>query len=256
MSSNKAIAHLMRMHQSVTSTYRHPGQQEPNWKRLVRELNLFPDQFYQVLAMHSGEVLDCHGFEENLGFRACDVSLPTIAGLMLPVHLESVVRMSEVALVIGRKLRTFTKGHGIFMYPQYDAFGRQLMVRRRSVVTDVSRDHKPTVTVSVYQRLDNVPIEREAGGWLSGSGRDDIVKAWQQSRRVESVSLSRRERQVLGLITRGATSQDMAQELGIRRSTVDTIRRRLLQKSGLRDSVDLVAKFGSHPDLGNVEDDE
>jgi RNA polymerase sigma factor (sigma-70 family) len=52
--------------------------------------------------------------------------------------------------------------------------------------------------------------------------------------------LSPREREVLKLVVEGRTSKEIARALGVKPSTVDTYRRRLMAKLEIRDVASLV----------------
>ena len=63
-------------------------------------------------------------------------------------------------------------------------------------------------------------------------------------------SLSGRELQIVGLITAGGSSKDMAAELGIRLKTVEVHRHNILKKLKLRNTTSLVKYINAHaPDL-------
>jgi PAS domain S-box-containing protein len=58
----------------------------------------------------------------------------------------------------------------------------------------------------------------------------------------DSLSLTTRERQVLGLMSRAMTSKQIAQELGLSHRTVDDVRGRLIKRHHLRRATDLLQK--------------
>lgn len=64
-----------------------------------------------------------------------------------------------------------------------------------------------------------------------------------------AVSLTARERQVLGLMSRGLTSKQIAQDLGLSPRTVDDVRGRLIRRFQLRKASDLLHRM---TDLGGV----
>lgn len=65
----------------------------------------------------------------------------------------------------------------------------------------------------------------------------------------EALSLSKRERQVLSLMSRSLTSKQIATELGLSPRTVDDVRGRLIRRFGLRKASDLLHRM---TDLGGA----
>ncbi len=60
-----------------------------------------------------------------------------------------------------------------------------------------------------------------------------------------ALSLSPRERQVLGLMARNLTSKEIAAELGLSPRTIDDVRGRLIKRFGLRKAADLLHKMAA-----------
>jgi two-component system nitrate/nitrite response regulator NarL len=63
-------------------------------------------------------------------------------------------------------------------------------------------------------------------------------------RQTKDLKLTRRERQILALLTRGKTSQQMAQELNLSRFTIDTHRKNIHKKLGIKSNL-ILAKEAS-----------
>jgi len=69
-------------------------------------------------------------------------------------------------------------------------------------------------------------------------------------RRTNNLKLTRRERQILGLLARGKTSQQMAEELNLSRFTIDTHRKNIHKKLGVKSNLILAKEAGKY--LGEV----
>ena len=63
----------------------------------------------------------------------------------------------------------------------------------------------------------------------------------------EALSLSKRQRQVLGLMGRGMTSKEIARELGLSPRTIEDVRARLLKRFAVKNATELLSKM---TDLG------
>lgn len=60
------------------------------------------------------------------------------------------------------------------------------------------------------------------------------------------ISLSKRERQVLELMSRGMTSKEIAASLDLSLRTIGDIRGRLIRRVGVRRATDILARLGAH----------
>lgn len=67
-----------------------------------------------------------------------------------------------------------------------------------------------------------------------------VKRAKEKKGQKAQAQLTKREKQILSLISRGKTSIEIGQELHIETSTVETHRRNLLEKTGSRNSLELV----------------
>lgn len=65
-------------------------------------------------------------------------------------------------------------------------------------------------------------------------------------RQTKDLKLTRRERQILALLTRGKTSQQMAQELNLSRFTIDTHRKNIHKKLGIKSNLILAKEAGKY----------
>ncbi|MBV1865266.1 MAG: LuxR C-terminal-related transcriptional regulator [Rhodobacteraceae bacterium] len=63
----------------------------------------------------------------------------------------------------------------------------------------------------------------------------------------EHLSLSKRQRQVLGLMARGMTSKEIARDLGLSPRTIEDVRARLLKRFAVKNATELLGKM---TDLG------
>jgi two-component system nitrate/nitrite response regulator NarL len=73
-----------------------------------------------------------------------------------------------------------------------------------------------------------------------------VYEHWKKNKdiHVEKVNLTRRERQVLELVVKGRSSLQIAETLNLSRYTVDTHRKNIHKKTGIKSNVDLVRLAG------------
>lgn len=70
----------------------------------------------------------------------------------------------------------------------------------------------------------------------------NVYKQWKDQKEieVEKIALTRRERQILELVVKGRSSVQIAETLNLSRYTVDTHRKNIHKKTGIKSNVDLV----------------
>ncbi len=73
--------------------------------------------------------------------------------------------------------------------------------------------------------------------WTAREGKGDMLK------------LTRRERQILGLLARGKTSQQMAEQLNLSRFTIDTHRKNIHKKLGIKSNLALAREAAKYTDF-------
>lgn len=82
----------------------------------------------------------------------------------------------------------------------------------------------------------------------------DLVRGKGKSSTPEPIHITEREREILGLIVKEHTNQEIAEKLYISSRTVDAHRRNLLQKTGARNTAGLV-KYAFQHNLASSNDD-
>lgn len=73
--------------------------------------------------------------------------------------------------------------------------------------------------------------------YLSAELKHNLLK----TEKAPSIVFSQRETQVLIMLTQGKTSEEIAQRLGIKKSSVESIRERMLGKTATRNSAQLIS---------------
>lgn len=241
--TGSALEPFVLMHRRIGSPSRPRAGKMARWKQAVSELYLLPGQFYQVMDVHTTQILDAGGWHESMGLADGEISPLSLAELVPTRSRLKLLALSQVIVEVGNELKTNGTSFSHYQYAMADTAGQLTTVRRRSIVTDVDELFRPHVYLSVYQRLNHVDHRDEVSAWVVGRGRRRTIERWLQRHQVGSVSLTRREQHVLDLVSQGASSREAGQLMGISRHTVDTLRRRLLAKTGARGTSELVARM-------------
>jgi DNA-binding NarL/FixJ family response regulator len=138
-----------------------------------------------------------------------DVSMPTLNGIEAATLVRKAVPECRV-------IALSALGDDCFVSQMVEAGAKGYVVKSES----------PQVLVQAVRQV-------QAGGtWLPGAVAASV--------RPNRTLLSRREREVLGLIAAGRRGSQIALDLGVAIKTVDTYRRRTMTKLGLQSQTELV----------------
>lgn len=237
------IQAFQALHAEMGSRRSSQSLQEQRWKQVIAGHTFFKDQMWQVTDMRAQAILDFGGFKENLGVSNSEVSLTSVITMYPENQFANLMPMVRTLFESATKYKAHGAMQGFFLHYLQDASGTLIPFQRRSVCLDFDENYHAMTYLTIYQRVVCDHFPQEIQGWLRGRGRERILHDWNQDQTVNGVSLTRREREILGWMVRGATSHEVAQQLAISPHTVDTVRRRVLTKCGAKGTADLVARF-------------
>ncbi|MBK8053187.1 MAG: hypothetical protein IPK35_07950 [Saprospiraceae bacterium] len=99
--------------------------------------------------------------------------------------------------------------------------------------TNVDHHMKPDVT-SIMTLLDATVLDKQLFTYYSSTDQQWIEKPYPNT--------SQREKEIIGLLSQGKASKQIADVLGITKNTVDNHRQRLLKKFAVQSTAELVIK--------------
>jgi DNA-binding CsgD family transcriptional regulator len=192
--------------------------------------------------------------ERVMGYPARDYSMEFFLSLIHPEDMASFIRNEDTVL---RFLQTLDSEQ-IFRYKmRYDyrvrrADGSYARLLHQAVAVEV--DENNTVVRSIGVHTDISHLKMTGPSVLSFIGLDghpsyenvhasSRLPQWQsphEERLTAKPLFSKREREVLEWVVLGTTSKDIADKLFISVQTVDTHRKRILAKAGVRNTAGLV----------------
>lgn len=206
---------------------------------------LFPDQFVYVVNYTEARVVYSRGVEEVLGYRAKEIDIPWLTATWHPEDAPVVARLSEAVLRVVQEHRPVLRPFDLNLLVDYrirKADGTYIKVLRQSTVFAVDEHTGRAIsTFSICKDISNIKNSDRVGWQLSGpvapavdmSGLKDIHTQLQYRP-------SPREMEVLRKLAQGRSSARIAEELHISVHTVNTHRHNLLDRTGLKNTAELV----------------
>lgn len=151
---------------------------------------------------------------------------------MLPMNGMEVLKMI-------RKVSPASKIIGVSMHSEPAYAKKLLRLGAKGYVTKTSPRQEMLDAISEVSK-GKVYVCKEVREILSGqTGKDDL--------KVSDInSLSERELQVLGLISTGGSSKEIAAELGISLKTIEVHRHNILKKMKIKNTVSLIVHINSN----------
>ena len=127
-------------------------------------------------------------------------------------------------------------------YPQIPVLALSMYDQSADVIEMLEAGAKGYVTKNVDKKeLVNAIHTLTKGEFYFSQNLPEDIKAWfERDQLKEDAVLTRREKEILNLIARGRTSQQMAQQLKLSKFTIDTHRKNIHKKLGIKSNTGLV----------------
>ena len=208
---------------------------------------LFPGQFFYVVDHREGKVLHAQGFDDALGYPDMLVNMelirsswhpddaPTLAQLSdnatrIMFEIEPPIQPFEISLMVDFRMRRFDR--------------RYIKVLCQTSVFEVdTRTGRPITTLSICHDISSIKTSDSIGWQCTGRG----AEALSIGKLIPSIPNLHyrptcRELEVLRKLVDGKGSKEIASELNITFFTVNTHRRNLLERTGSKNTAELVTK--------------
>ncbi len=203
---------------------------------------LFPNQFLYVVNYTTEEVIHARGFEQVLGYPDHRVDLPLIYGIW---HPDDAPLLAAITERTGRELTRMQPPLRPFEvtltldYRVRKANGDYIKVQRQTTVFSVDEVTNRTIsTFSLCRDISNLKTSTRVGWQWEGRGAEKL--AFPELREELDYRPTTREMEVLKRMVQGMASKAIAEALHISTHTVNTHRRNLLDRTGCRNTAELV----------------
>ncbi|MEO7081694.1 MAG: LuxR C-terminal-related transcriptional regulator [Flavobacteriales bacterium] len=212
-------------------------------EKLLGQLPRFPGHFLYVFNYSTGQVVYARGFKEVLGYEDSSVDIVNLYAIMHPEDAPIVARLSQSAIKVMVTMRDPDHLQDLCLTVDHrmrKADGSYIKVLQQSAVFEMDiasgRVHS---TFSLCKDISGIKSSTSIGWQVHGFEFLDLQLPEGATARTE-YRPSRRELDVLRKVSEGKASRTIAIELCISPLTVDTHRRNLLQRTGLKNSAELM----------------
>ncbi len=216
------------------------------WPQVLERMPLFPDQFLYVYDYKLGRMTFTRGFAEVLGYADTEVDVDLIYRTYHPEDAPTVARLTEVLIRTMTRLPAPVQPFDLCVTMDYrmrKANGEYIKVLRQSAIDAIDAETGLAVsTVSICKDISTIKTSNRIGWQVRGSGSELLdVSMLRPHMPALQYRPTPREIEVIRKLAEGKSSKLIAHELRLSEHTVAAHRRNLLQRTGLKNTAELVS---------------
>lgn len=215
--------------------------------QLIGMMPRFPDHFIYVFNYGLGRIVYHRGFDEVLGYQDEEVDLELLYNTYHPEDAPIIARINEAAI---RAMADLRNPHDLFSltltvdYRMLKKNGKYIKVLRQTAVFEIDQSSGKVIsTFSLCKDISSIKTSTSIGWQIRGpematvdlNGLQDYLSRLQYHP-------SPREKEILERLCEGKASKEVAAAMGISVFTVNTHRRNLLKRTGLKNTAELVKR--------------
>ena len=204
------------------------------------------NQFFYLIDIYSAEIIYLSPNAENvLGYKSEEITFSFLYDIIHDDDRPDVLEITkaildyEIAYPSPENLKKF-----YLDYRVRKASGEYIKIARYNSLYQYDEKEGVYITAGVIQDISHMKLRQGVGFSIVGAHRGT------HSYRVENerLSVTRREREIIGLLVVGFSSKDIAGKLHLSIHTVNTHRKNILKKLNLKSVIELII-FASENDL-------
>ena len=212
-------------------------------EKLLGQFPRFPGYFLYIYNYSEGRVVYSHGFQEILGYPDDEMDIEHMFRILHPDDAPVVARLNQCALEAMSKIRNPANLHDLCLSVDYrmrKADGQYIRVFDQTAVFEVDGPSgKVHSTFSLCKDISAIKSINTIGWQAHGFEFLDFEPPEGSANRVH-YRPTNREMDVLKKIAEGQGTKAIADDLYISPMTVATHRRNLLQRTGMKNTAELV----------------
>lgn len=217
--------------------------------KYISELMAIGPYYYYVLDIHDSSIYNVH--ENTLLLHGMDSYPVSINEIMAQIHPEDIGFVLAAEKACLEKIQKIGFEHLQHLKTGYCfrmkvADGSYHLFHHQSIHLSVDEQNRLSMSLNIHTDINHITDINNHVVVVSGIGkRNDFHQIDLSAKQMlvkRSFSFSKREKEVLTLITSGFSSQQIAEELFIAVETVRVHRRNILKKTNCNNSSSLVRK--------------
>lgn len=215
--------------------------------QLIGMMPRFPDHFIYVYNYSLGRIVYHRGFDEVLGYSDDEVSIELLYHLFHPEDAPVVARITEATIKAMSQIRNPKDLFSLTLTVDYRMLkknGKYIKVLRQTAVFEIDeKSGRVLSTFSLCKDISAIKTSTSIGWQVRGPEMTTVdMDGLQDYLTRIQYHPTPREKEILARLCEGKASKEVALAMGISVLTVNTHRRNLLQRTGLRNTAELIKR--------------
>ena len=241
MEHEKILGDLLDLKKELISFKNERGlsgdDQNSELENLIQSLKFLPFNFYYVVDLGQNKIVAHKGLDDHFGFDPCEKTYDEFFDFLHPEDLPCVAYAERELIRAGIYQNEEWRDAKLFMNLRVKENSENyLSINRQSCILAVDENGDPRIILHLCNDLSNLVQENAVSYVLDLPGKNG------KRARKGRTCLTKREIQILKLISQGNSSLQISDQLFISRETVDKHRKNMIKKTGCQDTHKLAIK--------------
>ncbi len=209
----------------------------------IGKIPLFPNQYLYISSLRSLKIEYKRDIEKVLGYKESKFTPTFLYQLIHPDQRQQVMEATRLSFEYAFAFELFSYDYSFSMdFKCRHKDNRYRYILRQSSFFEFDENNVPVSILSICTDISNHKIGDSIGWQVFGveSQLTDLTGLLSNIQIKGDELLSEREIEIVRCLARGNSSKEIGEELFISSHTVDTHRRKILKKLGLKNVVELV----------------
>ncbi|MDH5400763.1 MAG: LuxR C-terminal-related transcriptional regulator [Cyclobacteriaceae bacterium] len=241
---------LLLTFNNFLTNYREVQPLQGNYEMFVKDIN-FASQLVYVYDYANKEIIFSRGFDRFLEIEAPLKTAIDLYALVHPEDLKGLLIAAKVSMLVADTLPLANVGSAkLFIdYRLRKKSGEYIRILRQSSVLEVSEHAGMISSLSICTDISHIKKDGSVQARWEGQGQDLFDQmVYEEMAKADDIYsnndlvVSKRENELIHLLGKGMTSQEIANKLFISVHTVNTHRRNILKKFDVRSITEVLMR--------------
>lgn len=196
-------------------------------------------QCYYIIDYKKNQIISQFGIKDVLGYSEKEFNIEKVINIIHPDDSDILSRLIKATLKFASENDASQNVSLYVTYRVKHKNGSFIKILRQSYVYEYDEDGRIISAISILSNVNFLCLSDMVCWKFDAPGLDQIKFKKYISDEYASI-LSTREKDIIHLMNKGYTSQQISDKLFISKHTVDTHRRKMLHKTGSRNSIELI----------------
>ena len=203
-------------------------------------------QFSYNYDLREVRITDVQNLDSVLGYSETDITMEFYMSLIHPQDINQVLRITAVVLKLALDLNLGRSAEYSISYRMRQKNGKYVRVLRHTSPLKIDSQGKMVASTSTVTDISFLNSANDVRWYIPWEKRykKEVREALSS---IQKIQFSTREVQIIELLAEGLTSSEIALRLNLSKHTIDTHRRRMLRRTNVLTTIELLRMFYLNP---------